>query len=172
MTDTIEEVGRYKVDTFIDPDKLVSDAVLEGANINDTFITQSGLMAYYGMLAARAAGQAARFKLRRDAVKAKVASAFRTAAADGNGKMTENALSEKVEKDPRVLEILEAYALAIQVEAETKAAVEALRHRKDMIVQLGVAERDEQKGELRMKIVSGVTSRGAELKAKLAKSKA
>jgi len=125
-------------------------------------------MSYYGALAARAAGQAGRFKVYRDAVEAKIATSHRQAAAQTDAKITEAIIAERVNKDPRVVEIRNAYERAKEVEAELKAMAEGIRHRKDMIVQLGVSEREDSKGATRMKLSSGTEDRGQRIKKRLA----
>lgn len=168
MSSNIVKVGRYDVDTYVDLEAFRTDVKLDGSDLNDNFLTQAGMMSYYGTLAARASGQAGRFKVYRDAVEAKIATAHRQAATKADQKITEAIITERVNKDPRVVEIREAYERAKEVEAELKAMAEGIRHRKDMIVQLGVSEREDAKGTARMKLSSGTEDRGQRIKKRLA----
>lgn len=170
---TIFEVNGYKLDRFIDGDQIVKDTQLNMLDLNDGFLNQAGLAAYYGMMSARALGQAASMKLRRDVVTAKISQQLRGEAdSNSKAKLTEAALAEKVDKDPRVQAIREAYNQSCVIEAELKAAVDAIKNRRDMLIQLGAHAREEMKGTLRMSMTPGVSDRGAELKAKLAKARA
>ena len=168
---TTEEIGRYTLDPFITVDQLVDDTTLNEVDLNDAFLKQASLAAFYGVMASRASGQASNMKLTRDAVTAKVSKNYRDSAADAGAKLTENSLSEKVATDPRVIEVIKAYNRAVEIEGEVKAVVEAMKQRKDMVVQLGSSERDNAKGEVRMKLTAGTSDRGADLRKKLAKSK-
>jgi hypothetical protein len=165
----IEKVGRYEIDRFMTGEEVSRDTDLSDTSLNDGFLNQAGLAAYYGSAYAKASRQLADLKLKRDLTFAKVSSTFRENAASSNTKITEAGLAEKVQQDPRVLEVISAYNLAIEVEAETKAIVDSVRQRRDMLVQLGSFERDEAKGELRMKMTSGVSNRANDIKSKLAK---
>ena len=62
MSSTIVKVGRYEVDTFVDLEAFKNDVKLDGSDLNDNFLTQAGMMSYYGALAARAAGSRPAFR--------------------------------------------------------------------------------------------------------------
>jgi hypothetical protein len=170
MSDTILKVGPYKVDQFVSAEQLAADTNLNGADLNDSFLNQSGLMAFYSTLLAKAGYQTGEFKLKRDVQMAIVSKEFRE-NPPSDKKLTESALSELVLTDKRVQAVKAAYLRAEEVEAVIKGAVEALRHRKDMVVQLGAASREEAKGAVRMKMTSDTSDRSSALKAKLAKAK-
>lgn len=166
MSDTTIKVGAYKVEQFVSADQLVADTNLNDTDLNDAFLNQSGLVAYYSTLHAKAAYQTGEFKLKRDVQMARVSKNLRE-NPPSDKKLTESALSELVQDDPRVQSIIAAYLRAGEVEAVLKGAVEALKHRKDMIVQLGASSREEAKGEVRMKMTSDTSDRSSALKARL-----
>jgi siroheme synthase len=70
-------------------------------------------------------------------------------------KVTEALLDKLVTRHERVTIVKKALNEAKQIEAIAKTAVEAFRHRKDMLVQHGATEREEMKGELVTKLRSG-----------------
>jgi len=170
MSDTTLKVGPYKVEQFVSAEQLSADTNINGAELNDLFLNQSGLVAYYSVLLAKAAYQSGEFKLKRDVQMANVSSEYRE-NPPSDKKLTESALSELVLKDKRVQAVKAAYLRAEEVEAVLKGAVDALRHRKDMIVQLGAASREEAKGQVRMKMTSDTSDRSSALKERLSKAK-
>ncbi|MCR9222906.1 MAG: hypothetical protein NXH70_02455 [Hyphomonas sp.] len=166
MSDTTIKVGPYEVEQFVSDDDLVTDTNLNDTDLNDAFLNQSGLVAYYSTLLAKAAYQSGEFKLKRDVQIARVSKQYRE-NPPSDKKLTESAIAELVEDDKRVQSIKAAYLRACEVEAVMKGAVESLRHRKDMIVQLGAASREEAKGAVRMKMTSETSDRSSALKSRL-----
>lgn len=166
MSGTVLAVGPFKVEQFVEADQFTVDTNLNDTDLNDAFLNQSGLMAYYGVLLSRASYQTAEFKQKRDITIAKVSSEYRD-NPPSDKKLTEKALDELVQQHPNVKAVVKAYNKAGEVEAVLKAGVEALRHRKDMIVQLGAASREEAKGAVRMKMSSETSDRGSALKDRL-----
>jgi len=57
-------------------------------------------------------------------------------------------LEKAVSRNDRVVSMKRALAQAKRVETVTKTAVEAFRHRRDMLVQQGLISREEMKGQL------------------------
>lgn len=166
---TEENHSGVTLDSFVDPAKLVADLALNEVDLNDAFLNQAGLYAYYGVLAARAAAQAASTKLLRDVTEAKVSQEVRSRALDDKEKVTEAVISERVTLDPRTKAVNKAYIRATEIEGELKSAAEAMRQRRDMVIQLGASSREEAKGTARMSLNTGVTDRASELKSRLAK---
>jgi hypothetical protein len=167
---TEEKFHGLTIDRFIDADKLAADMKLDETDLNDGFLTQAGLVAYYGVLAARAAAQLVSVKVVRDTTEAKVANELRERAADLKEKITEASIERNLWLDPRVIAVHKAYALAIQIEGETRAATDAMKARRDMLIQLGAASREEAKGSVRMSVTStAVSDRASELKARLSR---
>lgn len=166
MTTKIK-VGGITIDTLIDPDKFETDITVDGMMINDAFINQAGLTAYYGALLASAGEQSSKMKVLRDATIAKVGQEIREAAAAEKRKVTEASIGEEVTLDPRVQAIRLAYDAANRVESECYAAIEALKSRRDMLIQMGASAREEKKGDIRIKTTEHVSARGEEMKARL-----
>lgn len=151
MKDTMFTVGGYELDRFIDAEVIQKDTSLEGVVVNDAFVNQSGLVSYYGSIAAKAMAQTAKTKLTRDAILARVSQTYRDEAAAEGKKITEKALEELVSKDTTAIRIRKAYIEAQAIEDECKAALEAIKHRRDMLIQIGANQREEMKGDARLK---------------------
>lgn len=161
------EPEEFPVRNFVDPDELAADIDLNGVEINSAFIDQTSLCVLYGSKAALASRQSSMLKITRDAVIAKVAQQLRDEAVANKEKLTEKALEERVTLNKKVLRARHRYTIAVQVEEEAKAALEAIRHRRDMLIQLGAQAREESKGGLVLKSQTSTSVRGESLKEKL-----
>lgn len=143
-----------KVDTLIDPDKALNDANINEATLNDEFIRQPGLFFYYVSQHARAEKQHASLKLSLEAVEAKAATKVRLAAQEAGEKLTADMVKERVRLHPTVVRTEQAVIDAKQVETILKGMVEAMRHKKDMLIVKGNMTRDELKA--RISVESGL----------------
>jgi len=116
---------------FLDPDKLKADLAFSINDLSSAMMEQSAILAYYGVLAAQAAKQVDILKLALENKEAALYQFERNKAATSGEKLTETMLEKRIE-------------------ATAKIAVESFRHRRDMLVQMGLLEREEMKGELRI----------------------
>lgn len=139
-----------KLQFYLDVDQFKAEIAVSENNLDNAMMQQAGLFAFHAAEAARAEAQHARVKLRFDVVEAKLYDRHRKAIAATGEKATEKAIENAVRQDP---EWLQAKNLVIEAEMLAdfnRGAVESLRHRKDMIVQLGADRREETKGQTRI----------------------
>lgn len=158
MTDEIEDNAtaspapkasrKYTVRNYIDAGKLKSDLSFSPATISDAMIQQASLFAHYGVLAAQASKQTNDIEMVLEATEAAVYRRERDNAVNRGEKPTEGNLKQLVERNKNIIALKKALNEARQVEATAKVATEAMRHRRDMLVQQGLLQREEMKGEL------------------------
>ena len=139
---------RFEVRQFVDADQLKKDMTFSPVDLTSAMMEQSSLFAHYGVLAAKASRQVDDIKLLLETIEAKVYRKLRDEAADEGKKTTEAQLEKSVATHDQVLSYRRALNEAKQGEAIAKTAVEAFRHRRDMLVQQGLISREEMKGEL------------------------
>ena len=134
----------------IDVEQFQRDTRVTEATLDNCFMEQSSLRAFYGAQAAQAEAQAARAKAKFEVIEATLYDLHRKALAESEEKVTEKMVENAVRKDKRWLA-----AKNLMIEADTiatinRSMVESLRDRKDMLVQLGADRREGMKGQLRM----------------------
>lgn len=134
----------------IDVEQFQRDTRVTEATLDNCFMEQSSLRAFYGAQAAQAEAQAARAKAKFEVIEATLYDQHRKALAESEEKVTEKMVENAVRKDKRWLA-----AKNLMIEADTiatinRSMVESLRDRKDMLVQLGADRREGMKGQLRM----------------------
>ena len=155
---------------FFEPEELAADANLDGVSVNSAFVDQAALFALYATRAAGAARQASMVKLQRDAVIAEVSQRERDLALANKEKLTETALGERVTLDERVKKVRRLYIEATKIEEEARVAAEAIRHKRDMLIQLGANLREELKGSMTLSSQTASSQRGDRLKNALSRS--
>jgi hypothetical protein len=141
-----------KLQFYLDVDAFKNEIAVSENNLDNCMMQQAGLFAWHASEGARAEAQYARVKLRFDVVEARLYDRHRKAIAAAGEKATEKSIENAVRQDP---EWLQAKNLVIEAEmlaSINKGAVEALRHRKDMVVQMGADRREEYKGQTRISI--------------------
>jgi len=143
-----EKPATIKVVQYIDPVQLKKDLSYSNADLSSAMMEQAATFANYGVLAAQAGMQVDKMKMLLENTEAEVARRERDKKALAGQKSTESQISEIVTRHPRVIEARKALNEAKQIESVAKIAVEAFRHRRDMLVQQGLINREELKGEL------------------------
>lgn len=142
----------YTVKQFVDADTLRADLSYSTADLTGAMVTQASLLVHYGVLLAKASRQVDELKMLLETAEAKVYRKLRDAAVkaakEGGDKPTEAMLAKQVAADDYIISVNIALNEARQVEAIAKTAVEGFRHRKDMLIQLGLMAREEIKGEV------------------------
>lgn len=146
--DAAREPTTYQVKDFIDAAQLKRDLAYSPNNLTDAMISQASMFSHYGVLAADAARQVDVVKMLLENTEAAVYQIIRDDAAAAGEKITEAMLEKKVARHSRVISMKKALNEAKRIEAIGKTAVESFRHRRDMLVQLGLISREEMKGEL------------------------
>lgn len=154
-----------KVRNYIDPAQMKKDLGYTLADLSGAQAEQAQLFAHYGVQAAKAARQVDNIKLLLENTEAAVYRALRDRMVSAGEKFTETLLDKMVSRHEKVIKVKKALNEAKQIEAVSKTAVEAFRHRKDMLVQHGATEREEMKGELVTRLRSSREEDLANLKA-------
>jgi len=139
---------RYEVRQLVDADQLKRDMTFSPTDLTSAMMEQASLFAHYGILAAKASRQVDDVKMLLENVEAKVYRKVRDEAASTGVKLTEAQVEKQVVTHEHVISFRKALNEAKQIEAVAKTAVEAFRHRRDMLVQQGLISREEMKGEL------------------------
>jgi hypothetical protein len=137
-----------KVVSFIDPHQLKKDLAYSMANLSDAMSQQASLFAHYGGLAAKSSRQADQLDLYVDTTEAAVYRMLKDGIVAAGEKVVVADLDRQVKRHPRVIKARQAHNKAKQIESMAKTAVEAFRHRRDMLIQQGLISREEMKGEL------------------------
>lgn len=161
MTDTTE--------AGLDPATLSSDLEIDPINLNHGFLRQAALFSYYAHLHVAAMRREAKTKLMLEIEEAKLAKMIRDKLAEDGVKSTEKMIEQEISRSASYIKAANAYNEARADTALAHGAVEAFRHRRDMLVQLGANQREEMKGELRTldpaaaagRVVSGLRSLNA-----------
>jgi len=133
---------------YVDQAELKRDLAYSLANLSDAMSEQASLFAHYGVQAAKSSHQVDVVKLLLENTEAAVYRLERDRLEGAGEKVTEPLMEKLVTRHDRVIAMKRALNEAKQVEAVAKAAMEAFRHRRDMLVQQGLIEREERRGDL------------------------
>lgn len=148
--DPAKESSGYNVVDYIDAAQLKRDLVFSTNDLTSAMMDQASLFAHYGELASRASRQVDVIKLLLENTEAAVYKLIRDDMATKGEKFTEALLEKMVARHARVISMKKALNDAKRIEAIGKTAMEAFRHRRDMLVQQGLISREERKGEIRI----------------------
>ncbi len=146
--DAGKELTVYQVRDFIDAKELKRDLAYSTNDLTSAMMQQASMFSHYGILAAEAARQTDVVKMLLENTEAAVSKIIRDEIANAGDKVTEPAVAARIARHPRVVAMKKAVNEAKRVESIGKTAVEAFRHRRDMLVQQGLIAREEMKGEL------------------------
>ncbi|MFA9261824.1 MAG: hypothetical protein ACEQSB_00490 [Undibacterium sp.] len=113
---------------------------------------QASMFAHYGVLASGASRQVDVIKMLLETTEAAVYRKVRDEFALKAEKVTEAQLDKIVIRHPKVVEMKRNLNEAKQIEGVAKTAVEAFRHRRDMLIQHGLINREEMKGDLAISV--------------------
>jgi len=138
----------YAIRQFVDPLEMKADLAISTANLSDAMIQQASLFSKYGVLASEASHQVDVVKMLLESTEATVYKLLRDEAVKAGDKVTEAQLEKMVARHSSVTAMKRSLNAAKRIEAQAKTALEAFRHKKDMLVQLGAISREELKGEL------------------------
>ena len=147
---------------LIDPKQFQKDVSINPVDMDSNLIQQAALFAQYAVKHADAQTLEGRRRLKRDIIKAQVDKKVRDQLASEGGKVTEAIVTSKINQDKDYVN----HQLALnEAKANTAlgwAALEAFRQRRDMVIQLCVAAREEGKGTARVQeAVAGEGVEGA-----------
>lgn len=136
---------------ILDPDRLAQDIQINTADLDISFTDQAGKFIEYATIAHRAAFRADSLKNALELIEMKVDKELRDELLEEGKKVVESALSKAVVIDKRVIAAKERYAEAKMIAGLAKESLEGFKQRRDMLIQMGAAQREELKGELLMK---------------------
>lgn len=136
------------VKEFVDIAKFRGDVAINPLTIDDSFVTQASMFAHYGILAAAAAKQVDKLKLKVKTVEAELNNRYRKQFLADGVKSTEGMIANAVATDARYIKAQRDYIDAEEQLEIAKIATEGFRQRRDMLIQLGADAREERKGEL------------------------
>lgn len=140
----------FAVKDFIDAAELKRDLAFTPNNLTDAMMTQASMFSHYGVLASQASRQVDVVKMLLESTEATVYKIIRDEMASKGEKVTETMLEKQISRHSRVVAMKKALNEAKRVESVSKIAVESFRHRRDMLVQMGLISREEMKGDLRI----------------------
>jgi hypothetical protein len=158
MTDTPETTeavaGEKKrtieVRAFVDPKEMATDCQIRASDLNGAFMDQAALLVHYGQQASKAALQVDRIKQLVKVAEAQIDKELRDEAAEEGKKLTEAMIEKAITRHPKMIQLTKALNEAKHQESLANVAVEGMRHRRDMLVQLGAQHRSEMQGEIRV----------------------
>ena len=174
MSDETQEVVQkpqrklYTVKEFIDAEELRADLSFSVNDLTSAMMTQASRLVEYGIKLSKASKQVDDLKMMLQTVEARVYRQLRDKAlvasaikddeepeekgkrkrASASDKLTEAQLSQMVASEEVVIKVNRLLNEAKQIESIAKVAVESFRHRRDMLVQMGMLSREEMKGEV------------------------
>ena len=144
-------MAELNVEAKVDLTTFNADVSINTADLGSAMAEQAALAAHYGRLLAEAAYQTSVFKIRRNAVEANVIREMRENYEKAGTKISETRLNTEVMTDTRYVKAQRDYSKAQYEEELAKNAFEAIRQRRDMLIQMGLSDREDKKGELWMR---------------------
>ncbi|MET2951256.1 hypothetical protein ABXV18_24550 [Vibrio owensii] len=145
-----EDLGISKtLRQYVDPIQLKKDITFSDHDLDDAMAKQASLYSYYASQAAKAQLQADRAKHDMEIVEAKLYHEVRN--KHKGEKVTESFITKGVMIDKRYRASVKRYNDARMIADMAKQATEALRHRRDMLVQVSKHHLEGFKGELFLK---------------------
>lgn len=131
-------------------EQMLYDVQFTAERINEAYINQSSLFCYYAEQSRLASKKADNFKLRIDTVEAELDKELRDEAALTKIKITEKAIEQAIARSERYMKAVMAYNDAKASAQMLRDVLEAFKQRRDMLVQVGLTMRDEQKASMRL----------------------
>ena len=146
--DPVMKPAGYSIRDFIDPSQLKRDLAFSTNDLSSAMMQQASMFSHYGILGSQASRQVDVVKLLLENTEAVVYKLIRDQAVSAGEKVTEAQLEKLVARHDRVIAMKKSLNEAKRVEAIAKTAIEAFRHRRDMLVQMGLISREEMKGQI------------------------
>ena len=133
--------AKIEVKRFVTAEQLRDDTSFTEAGLNEAMLEQASMMSYYGSIAGEAQYQVDRFKQLLEIEEARLAKDIRDEADFENKKLTEKQLEQQLTLKPSIINARKAVNESKQVYETIRNMLEALKQRKDMIIQFGVRHR-------------------------------
>lgn len=143
-------MATYSVKEIVNLATLRQDIAVSDVDLTSAMMTQASMFSHYAVLLSDASLQVDQFKLLLDNTEAAVYRQIRENKVAAGQKPTESQVNAEVVRHERVIEARKALNEAKRIEQIAKGAVEAFRHRRDMIIQMGFTQREEMKGQTRI----------------------
>lgn len=141
-----------------DPDQFHKDLQFSKFALDDAMMRQPGLYAHYAEVAARLQRRADQLKLQVELVEAKVDNEIREEFLKTATKVTEVLVEKAIKRNQEYKSVSHKHLDAKMQAAMAKDMLEALRQRRDMLIQIGKDKREELAGEVR--VMSADANRG------------
>lgn len=132
-------------------DQVRKDLSIDDNNLDGCMTEQAGLYAYYAAMYVSLQHQADRAKIASEVARAKTYKRHRNRLIARGTKFSEAMLDAEVNSDDEYIDAQNIAAKYRMRSALAKESLEAFKQRRDMLVQKGVAKREEMKGELYVK---------------------
>lgn len=142
-----------KIEQFVNAEQFMKDVNFSDSDLTDAMMQQASLFAFYATQNAKAQFQLNNQKMLLDYLESKIDNEIRAQAIADKEKITEKKIEAQIKADRRYLSRLTKLNEARMAADLAKDSLEAFKHRRDMLIQLGAAQREEMKGELRMSMV-------------------
>jgi hypothetical protein len=123
------------VKAIIDPRQMKEDVGFSDVDLDSAWMDQSAKAASYGVMSARAEHQEAAAKNHLAIVEADIAHELREHYASEGVKITEKRLEQEIIRDSRYQAAFKVWNDAKLIAGLGKTAIEALKQRRDMVVQ-------------------------------------
>lgn len=132
------------IKSLIDPKQMKEDVAFSDVDLDSAWMDQSVKAASYGVLSARAEHQEAAAKNRLAIVEASISNELREHYASEGIKVTEKRLENEVIADSRYQQAFKDWNDAKLITGLGRTAIEALRQRRDMVVQCSKKQAEER----------------------------
>jgi hypothetical protein len=149
-----------------DAEQFMKDVSINDADLSGAILTHASLFAHYAVMDAQAQHQVDKLKLALDVRSARADKKVREGMANSGIKVTESGVEQEIKRSAEYLAAVTALNAAKEVAAMTHTALDAFRQRRDMLIQLGVAAREEMKGEVRVLNAEAAKRNSEELRAR------
>jgi len=131
--------------------QMLQDVEFSPENLDNAYVEQASLFAYYAEQSRLASKKMDNFKLRISTVEAELDKGFRDAAITTGVKITEKAIEQSIARDDKHVKSVMAYNDAKATHQMLRDILEAFKQRKDCLIQIGLTRREELKsGSLRV----------------------
>jgi hypothetical protein len=136
--------------TLIDAEQLKADLQFSDVDMNSAFMAQASLFAHYAVISAQANKQVDDIKMMLEVKEALVSQKLRDEATAAGEKVVETKIASQLHTKKEIVELRKTLNEAKLIADLARSSLEAFRHKRDCMIQVGVAVREELKGEARV----------------------
>ena len=142
------------VQKLLDVNQLKKDVAFSDTDLTTPMMQQAALYAHYARISAEATHQLDNFKMYLELQESKIDKEIRDAAVEAGEKFSEKKILSMITTDKRYIKMVKKVNESKMIASIAKESLESLKHRRDMLVQIGVTSREEMKGEMRIQEIS------------------